>query len=234
MGINPEYFQETPEEREIRKRATTGKRIRILVVVCIVAVGARIFIKNPEPPKPPDHSNKQVRVLPGMLENIPESARVHMNQQMLAKLQSAEQPKDIGLPAIKPQEAIAQYKPVEPPPGTIVSPESTMSFQYAQRAKRIIEPEIPPEEKTKTTVVAFASGGYLLVEQAVRVRNNVEIKVDASMIAGLPSHLVKSVKENAVGWQEPVPAGHVRLKPAKGITIVVEKSIGERITVPKA
>ena len=70
-------------------------------------------------------------------------------------------------------------------------------------------------------------------EKAEKANNGVDILVDRSMQAHLPSNIISSVSNNALTWKEPIPAGYTELKPAKGITITVQKSIANRITILK-
>src|SRR5690349_9386264 len=116
MAMNVTLITESPEEREIRIRKTTLRRIRALAATFGVAILARIFVKNPPPPKTPDYGKDAVRFIPGMLDAIPASERARMDPKLLAKMQQMDN--DFRHGRIQTTEAPAgpvAYKAVESP-----------------------------------------------------------------------------------------------------------------------
>jgi hypothetical protein len=230
---------ETPEEREIRRRRSTARRIRTMVVIFGVAVTARIFIKNPPPPKTPDYSKYKVRYVPGMLDAIPASERSRMDPKILAQIQQTDVDARNGrLAQTAPVNAFAKqpYKAAETPLPNISQEEKDRQFAYVyekrreERMHQLEEQEI--HDTTKSTVVEFLGGGYLRVEKAAEGNRICEIKVDRKTIAAVPARLVKNVRPDAAEWTPPLSKNQVQLKPARGITIVIGRNIASRITMP--
>lgn len=238
MGIQLTGLGETSEERSLRLRQATIKRIRILVIVCVISIGARIFIKNPPPPKPRDVSKVAIRYTPGMLDNMSASTLKRMDPILLARLQKADQ--DARRARMIQSQNLVQsnYRPAEVPLTNKAEEEAYKQLEFIYAKKR--ETQIHEKEKreardlTKTMLVQFRSGGYLKAEKASHVQQSCEIQVDRTMMATLPKKLVASVSDNAVTWKAPIPQGFVQLKPAKGITITVLKQSAERITIKKS
>jgi hypothetical protein len=229
IEITVAAFSETPEEREIKKRAAFKKRLLILSSTLIISVVARFIIKDPPPPKVVDRTNDQVRYFPGMLDGLPPSERAKLKPQMIAKMMEADNAKSS---LTRPSEvAVAQgsYKPASPLPGT--EPPAYQIATRPQNRTKINVVETPPD-LSKPMLVHFNNGNYLRVEKANLNAGNVQIRFDRTLVANFPSTLVSSVDPNGLNWEEPVPKGYVRLKPAKGISITVRKELGEQITVP--
>jgi hypothetical protein len=82
-------------------------------------------------------------------------------------------------------------------------------------------------------LVLLRHGRYLKAEEVKQKGARTEIRIDNSMLALLPNKLVSSVSNDALHWEEPIPRGRVRLKPAPGITITVSRTTSRRITVKK-
>lgn len=217
-------------ERDQLQRIKAQKRIRLLAILTVMVVTARIFIKNPEPPKKAVHHNKPVRALPGMLARMPASERAKLSPEMVAKLQEADRTR--GLQAA-PTEVLVK-KPTAADSTTLAAvPKSAreeFSYEEAPHRKQPETPEI--KDIRKTTLVMLRNGRHIKAESAAKNQQNVEIVVsNVAMVARLPANMVASISENALTWHEPVPAGFVQLRPAKGITIQVEKDVARRITI---
>lgn len=235
MKIN--VIRETPEEREIRIRTQTKKRIAILASVCIVCVLARILIPKPPPPKAPDHTDKPFKALPGLLEKIPEATKAKMDPKIIAQLKKAdEEAAKIKQGNIPDAIANKPYIPPELPAENLEDKEKMKEiiYQYAKRQRiREITQEAEAASSSKTMLVLFKRGGHVKAEKANTTPSYVSIEIDRNMAVQVPTNLVKSVTANAATWEEPVPRGEKRLKPAKGITIQVSAATAKRITVKK-
>ncbi len=229
---------ETPEEREIRKRKQTVKRIRIMMTIFGMAIVARVFIKNPPPPRTPDYSKYKVRYVPGMLDAIPAAERSKMDPKILARIQQADDDARYKRTNLPPMTALAKgpYKASETPLASQTQQEVERQFAYSYEKRRhekihqLEEQEL--RSTTKTTVVEFAGGGYVHVEKAARDKRVCEIKFDRSISASVPSTMVKNVRTDAADWSPPLSKGEVSLKPARGITIILQRQLATRITIP--
>jgi hypothetical protein len=227
MGIYSE------EEMEQNKRAATRKRIKILALVGVVCVIARLVIKNPPPPKPRDLTDVQVQYTPGLLESMPLSVKKKMDPIILAKLELAQKEYERGQITVPDR---ARYRPAEMPMQNKEDVEAyhQQVFIYEKRRQSI---EVKKEQKmrdiSKATLVQFSSGGYIKVERANQSQKGVHIEYDRSVLASLPKRMVSSINENALDWEAPVKNGFVRLKPARGITVTVAKNTAKRITINK-
>lgn len=230
---------ETPEERELRKRNTMLRRIRILAALCVMVILARIFIKDPVPPKAPDYARETVRYVPGMLDGMPASQRAKLSAIQMARLQKAEQEYKTVQAKKAPLDMFAKshYRPSEVPL-TNQSEEEALKQQiytYAKR-RRAEEKRLAKQEavnQTQKMLVMLQNGGYLKAEQADQTAGAVRVRVDRSLQLSLPQKMVRSVSDNAVGWKKPVPPGFVEVQPANGITIVVSQESAKRISVRK-
>ena len=226
---------ESPEERETRKNIQTKKRIVFLTGLVIVSLAAKVVFKNPPPPKTPDHSDRPFRAIPGILKNLPESERKKLTPQQIAMLEEADR---TGGRPDKKKEMLAQkpYTPAEPARDlSQINVKEFKAYEYASKKVTPVERQKPETiDRSKDTLILFARGGHLKVEQAERINGAVRIAFDKTIHASVPRFLVRSVQSNASGWVEPVPRGKSLLKPAQGITIIVAARIAKRITVQKS
>jgi hypothetical protein len=230
---------ENPEQREIRRRQQTKRRIRAMTVIFGLSIATRVFIKNPPPPKTPDYSKYKVRYVPGMLDAIPAAERAKMDPKVLARIQQADDEarnKRAGTPTPVYAAAKGPYKATEVPIASQTQEEKELQFEYVYakqrqaKAQQLERQEI--HDTTKSTVVEFAGGGYIFAERAARDGRVCKIKLDRNTIAAVPSTLVKSLRTDAAGWTPPLAKGEVMLKPARGITIVLQRQVANRITIP--
>jgi len=233
-------IQETYEEKQQRKQRESRQRIRALVAVCVVSVIARLVIKDPAKQVAELHPEAQVKILPGMLASLPASERARLDPKVVAQLMLAdEQAKEKKIAPAKPEQfAGGAYKPAQAPEDTDTLGERAkqMQYAYAKRQRSIDEEKAKMETKIEAvnkTLIQFSNGRSLRVLRAQRDANDTTIRM-AGLSATLPNRLIRSVTDNAEAWQEPVPAGKVVIKPARGITIVVDKETARRITVKKA
>ncbi len=222
------------DTREYQKRVSTQKRIVFFSVLIVVSLIARFIVKDPEPIKKAVHTNVKVRYLPGMLDNMPVAQRSKLSPEQIAKFLEADENAKKGLS--KPAEALA-LNPFQPPiEMKIARAEEKPILPVAETPEPTKRPRFKPKveeprDLTKPMLVFFRSGGVIQVAKASREKDNVNIEVDRSMAAGFPGTMVKEINENAATWTEPVPSGHVKLKPARGITVIVQKEIASRISV---
>src|SRR5262245_26995045 len=108
LEVNNADFE---QQREIEKRQAIQRRLRTLGAVFLICVVARIFIKNPEPPKQPRHAGEPLRAMPGMLRNIPEAQRDKISPELLAQLKAADR-KQASMPsAVASTPKTESYKP---------------------------------------------------------------------------------------------------------------------------
>jgi len=228
-------FSSTISDEEIarQKIAKAKKRFVILFVLLVITAGARLIVKNPPKPKLADHSKESFRALPGVLENLPVAEQMKLSPQKIAAYREA----DLREIAKRmPKTEMAPYIPAEAPMENIqdkVEYERLLAKFEEKRRKMEDEHKTLSRDLSKDTLVMFKAGGYIKAEGAAKNENSVEIEYNKNFHAKLPGTLVKTIKENAVDWEEPVPNGFVKLHPAKGITVVVAKNISPRITVLK-
>jgi hypothetical protein len=238
MSIGGQTF-ETPEEREIRVRRNTAKRVRFIVAILGVSIVARIFVKNPPPPQAVQYSASEVRFVPGMLDAIPASERNKMDPRMLARMQQLDDEARRGAKPSPPASAVAEtpYKASETPLASEAEAEKTRQFAYSYAKKRqevlMAMEEIQVRNTSKTTLVQFTRGGYLHVEQAIKTPRNCEIRFDRTLVANLPSKMVQDVTADAAAWTPPLSSREVELKPARGITIILERQLARHVTVAR-
>jgi hypothetical protein len=236
MAIDISGAVSSVEERERQRRNAERKRLFILASACIAVVGVRLLIKNPEPPKAADHSDKPFRALPGVLDNIPAAERSKIKPEILAQLREAD------LKATKKADPVEQffersrghYQPADTPNENPKDKEMEKEFQYQYvHRQRIIEQkkEAVVIDPYKSTLVRFKNGRYVKARSTHSADPFLAIVLDKTMVASLNKKQIISVTNDAQTWQEPVPKGTVRLKPAKGITITVDKNTAERITI---
>lgn len=217
------------EEQQAQQRAQARARARNLVITLSVLLVARLLIKNPKPPKTPDHSNAPIEIVPGMLDTIPLSALSKMDPRLIEKM------KKVDYEAKHPKVPAGFYIPAD----EVVSNEAAavvrQEFVIHENRQRRIKKEREEMEKpdpSKTVVVLFKSGGHIKTQKSDIAGDTLDIRLDKTMRAQLPAKLVNAIQENALNWQEPVPNGDVRIKPAKGITITLGKEIAKRISLP--
>lgn len=239
MGIQLQLsaFQDSPEQREQKRRAALRKRLLILGSSLLVAVLARLMIKNPPPPKQVDRSRDEIRYVPGMLDALPASERVKLDPKVVAKMMEVDENARRGIKMAPAQTEVAQtgttYKPTEP-----LFQDEREAVQYKenlaynlQRRRKLKETVTEQVDTSKVMVVQFRKGGYIRAEKAAEHINQVEIRVNRALLARYPNRLVSGIKANGLSWEEPVPAGFVKLKPAKGITATLRKNTAERISI---
>jgi len=237
MGIQIQLsaFGASPEDREQNRRSALKKRIFILGTTLLLAVTARLIIKDPPPPKAPDRANDVVRYFPGMLDALPERERVKLDPKVLAKMLEADENAKKGLlsQAATPF-AKGSYTPTAPlSESEIEAAQYKQNLAYLlQKKRRGKELDAVPVDVSKVMLVHFIQGGYIRAENAQSKNKEVEIRVNRSLLVNLPAHLVRSINPDGLNWEEPIPKGFVRLRPAKGISITVRKEIGDQISTP--
>lgn len=238
MGIQLDItaLQDSPEERELRRRNATRRRIMVLGSTLGLAVLARVLIKDPQPPAPPDYSQDEIRYIPGMLDSLPPSERDRLDPKIIARMiQTDENARRGQLPSTETMLAQGEYQPAEPKFETDIEAEKYKDKVFAYAKRRRIEMEIEKaqmaQDLTKTMLVRFHGGGYVKAEKIGQRGHSTDIRIDKTISAQIPNQMILSVSANALTWKEPVPSGFVRLKPAKGITITVHKEIANRISV---
>jgi hypothetical protein len=169
---------------------------------------------------------------------MPQSVKNKMAPEQLARLQLAEEEALKKRQEAQPATMVAQtYQAPLPPVATgVTEGEKQQLFKLAKRRamERDLMEKYEEENRTQTTVVQFRGGGWLRAERATPTRRGFEIRVNRALVAQYPRHRVQLVRENAGDWQEPVPTGFVKIKPAKGITVILRRGTSKRITVKKS
>lgn len=224
---------ETIEEKEARKRQESAKRVKMLSVVAVLCLAARFVVKDPVKPPPPDHSNAPVKILPGMLASLPASERAKLSPQLLARMMEADAKARVD------QMAKADaYQPANAPPPRDVLGEKMKQEMYryarrqraADRKRRQFKEE---QEAPMKMLVRFTNGGRLRVEEARKGPEGVTVRLPG-LAATFPHRMVGAVVEHAKAAPEPVPPGKIRIKPARGITMIVDRDTARRITIARA
>jgi len=234
---------ETPEEAEARRRAATARRIKILVFLSVGVITARFVISDPKRKAPIDYTKAlQITIVPGMLDTMPAAARAALDPQLVAKMVVADEmarrgqtEKDFNAPVVP----AGTYRAADAPLVKDVEADLYKEQVFAYARKRRIETERvrrdeQPVDVSKSTLVQFRSGGYVLAEEAFQRPDDTYIRLSRTLEADFPSKWVTSIRKGAVGWQEPVPPGQVRIKPAKGITAVLHRDTARNVTINKA
>jgi hypothetical protein len=225
------------EEREKKRRAAEKKRRIILALLCVGAVVARLTIKNPPPPKPAYHDNYVA--LPGVLEKMSLADQAKLKPELLAQLKEADSKAKVPTKEQAVEAYFAKggrYTPADAPVENLNDKELQKEFQYQYaRRQKMIEQKKEAEilDPSKTMLVMFKNGRYVKARRTRDIDPFLAIEVDSTMAASLNKKMILSVSNNALTWVEPVPAGSVRLKPAKGITITVNQRIADQITILK-
>jgi hypothetical protein len=231
--ISPLPGAVSEEELSLQKMAATRKRFISLLVTLAILVTLRIIIKDPPKPKIPDRSKREFRALPGVLDNLPVSEQMKLTPQMVSALREADLKEQMKR---APKKIEGPYVPGEVPMENLqekVEYERLLAQFEEKRRKMLEEHKVEVRDLSKDTLVMFRTGGYIKAEDATIGKTAVEINYSKGFSAKLTRNMVKKIQENAVDWEEPVPAGFVKLKPAKGITVIVAKGTSEKITVLK-
>lgn len=230
--------QETPEELEIRRRKSMVKRMRNLSIVLIVSVTARFLIKDPVPPPPPDRSQKKIRYVPGMLEDISADRLSKMDPRLVAQMRAAEARYKEEQTYKSTPFLGGKYLPAEIPLTNEADAEELRQMQYTfakNKVNRIIEESVrQSRDLTKGMLIHFRGGGFIKAENAIPDRDGMRINFDRSLNVTLPKRFVLSTIPGSAKWKEPIRPGMVQLKPAPGITITVAKETAKRISVQKS
>lgn len=237
MAIDINEAVSVYEEREAQKRAATRKRTIRLIVICVVIGIVRLVVKDPPPPKRAEHARVPGVARPGMLDRIPLAEQAKMDPKILAQLREADT--KARTPGLKSAEEIVRgpYVPTEAPPEDVREKQldQEYAYQYVRRQKIVEEKkQVESVDVTKPTLVRFKHGRFVKARRARDVSPYMAIELDRTIVASLPKKIILSVTDDALTWKEPVEKGKVRLKPAKGITITVNKNIAQRITVLKS
>ncbi len=203
--------------------------------ITVLAIGARLLIKDPEPPRTPPRT-APIRIAPGVLQNLPQHVQDKLDPQVLAALRRADQD---ALEARETAVARSDYRPAETPLRNIEDEEAYrkevfVSAKRRQLMERQKENVILARDLSKPMLVRFRRGGTIRAEQARMIKDKVEIFYDKTLLAGVPRRSVLSVTEEGLTWKEPVPIGFVKIKPAKGITVTVKQGTAKRITIKKS
>lgn len=231
---------ETPEELEARRRAATARRIKIMAVLMVGVVIARIFVSDPKRKAPIDYTRQRnIRVVPGMLDTLPAATRASLDPQVVNQMVMADELArrgEFGKPQVP--EVVGHYQPANAPTEKDLEAEAYKEqlFAYARRRKIDLERRAEAEKSkdvSKATLVQFTSGGYILAEAAKQRPDETYIRLDHTIEANVPSGWVTSIRKDALDWKEPVPAGLVRLQPAKGITVILHRDAASRVTIQK-
>lgn len=223
--MEPVFDQESPEERELKKRISTARRIKILGAICLLTVVAKFFIKGPPPPKAPDHSNSATRISSAFLDTVPVTDRSRIAPEILAKLEAAKTESQVASANALP----AKYMPPEPP---VPLEHKEPAYQLAK--KKTPKKSPPATEETdvsKRTLVLLRDGRYFRARSADRVGDEVRIVLDGAIHLSLPRRLILSISDNAMTWREPIPLSYVQLHPAPGMTVILRKTTAKRITI---
>ncbi|OVE78331.1 hypothetical protein BVX98_00565 [bacterium F11] len=232
----PEFTNTIAEDREIQKQSALKKRVGIWATLLVAFILIRVVVKNPPAYKTPDHGNVPVKYVPGMLDAMPEEDRAKLTPSMIAKYREADQKAltEMASSGIEEKWVETKYIPQEAP--SEIRPEleayKETLFQYAKKRRKIeaFQEKLRAEQAiTKKMLVHFKPSGYVQAEEASFKPSHILIKVDESMLVRYPKRMVRSIKESPSNWVEPVPKGFVRLKPARGITMVVTKRTAKRI-----
>lgn len=240
MGIQLQLsaFQDSPEQREQKQRSALRKRVIMLVSTLSIAVGVRLVIKDPPPPQMVDRSKDEIRYIPGMLDALPASERVKLDPKVVAKMLEVDEQARRGIKPLPQSIASAgttstTYKPTDPlfeDEREAIQYKENLAYNLQHRRKhKVVVPE--RVDTTKTMVVQFRNGGYIRAEKALETVNLVQIRINRSLTAQVPTNMVSSIRTNGLNWEEPIPAGFVKMKPAKGISITLRKDTAKRISV---
>lgn len=243
MGV--EGLSPIPDEREYQKKDATKKRIVVLAVVFVVSLGAKFAIKPPPPPKAPDHSARPFRAIPGVLKNLSDADRNKLTPQQIAMLEEADrnvllrksgETAIAQIPSHTPASAAVKPTAISGTIQTVPQTTSTASspFLYKTAEKdRWVPPTPSKQDLTADTVVLFNRGGHLLAQDAERVNGSVGVTLNKTMFAKFSKSSIRQVIHTDGSWKSPIPKGFIELKPAKGITILVSRQTGRRITIKK-
>ncbi|MFN0116822.1 MAG: hypothetical protein ACKVQC_00830 [Elusimicrobiota bacterium] len=226
--------------KAFQKREAAKKRAKYLIGTLGVMIILRLILKNPEPPKAPDHSNVPFKALPGMLDAIPVSARSKLDPKLVVQMMQADEDFRRGK-SQKDNKSMAfkeTYKPADLSITTETEEEKLVqeAYQYAKKMKLLKDSQNDSQEQfdpNKSLVIRFASGGYVFAQDSWEVNNSRKIKIDQTMQAGIPNRMVESVTVRTADWKESVPKGFVKLKPAKGITAILNQNTAKKISIKK-
>jgi hypothetical protein len=171
-----------------------------------------------------------------MLDQLPNSALEKMDPKLVAQIRVAETNarqerliKEFLRPAVK-------YKPADVPLENAAAEEEFKQLQYVyikkrQQSLREQQRIIKQQDLTKPMLILFRRGGFVKAERSMPLPESYRISMDRSLTFTFPKKLVSLVSDNGKTWQEPIPKGQVRIKPAKGITVTVAKETAKRITI---
>jgi len=232
--INKEEMAQLKEEE---RQATTKARLRNFSILLGMVILARFLIPDPEPPKAPDHSKRPFTAVPGMLQLLPQEEIDRMDPVWIAKMQQADlNALDDGFTSTQDWET-EQYSPVKAPLDEMATAQEQYKeeiFRYLRKKqRRDILKKQEQVDRTKKMLVRFDSGGYIKAQKTWPKNGQIRIQINRGLIAGIPRNKIRSITKNALYWKAPIPKGHVQLKPAHGITIVVSNQTAKRISLKK-
>lgn len=237
MSRKQKKFQRSQEEQALLRKKNAAQRRRFLLVTCVLAIGARFLIKDPPPQKTPDRSQKSVRYVPGMLEDLSPSAMAKMDPKILAQMKIAQAKYKQEMQAAASAKGKIIYRPTDAPLANLADEEEVRQTQFIYEKKKQLQiraaKKMNPIDLTKDMLVRFQSGGAIKAEKTKPLTRDLQIQVDRTILATLPNKMVSTVQSNAAKWKEPIPAGFVQIQPANGITITVSRETAKRISIQK-
>lgn len=230
---------ETFGEKELRLRRESAQRLRVLVVVVVLSVVARLIISDPVKPPPPDHSGVPIKILPGMLAALPVSERAKLDPQLIARMMAADEEIRLKKPsAVQAPKVELAYKAADKPDSDdpLGEREKHRKYNLAMRQKAVDLAHAKMEQEKNApmkTLVRFTNGGALRVEDAHKAKDSLTIRL-VGIAATFPAAMVRSTSTNPADFTEPVPAGMVRIQPAHGITVTIAEGTAKRISISKS
>ncbi len=175
-------------------------------------------------------------MVPGMLDKLSASTLAKMDPVLLARIKAEEARMKEEELQKSASSKWGSYKPAEQPVTDSSEEEKLKQTQYAyikrqQKRMEQLETQRKAVDSSKNILILFRSGGLLKVENVDTQPHQYRIRVDKSLSASYSKSLVSAVNTDASTWTEPIPAGSVQLKPARGITITVARETAKRITL---
>jgi hypothetical protein len=138
---------DSPEEREIKRRQSTFKRVKFMGAILLISVIAKIFIKPPPPPKTPDRSKQTIRYVPGMLDQLPPSALEKMDPKILAQIRAEEMRQKNGGFESNETASNNNYQPSQVPLDNMMELEAHKQREFSYIKKMQLKQKVIKEEK---------------------------------------------------------------------------------------
>lgn len=207
MGMHLDLAAFADSDAELNKKIAYRKKLKMLSIVLVLAVVARIFIKNPPPPQPVVYTNQNFRALPGVLKNLSEADKQKFTPQQLAMMEEADRKAAMvkttaGINLTGDKKIVAK--------GTVQSASAGFKTKIPEvKSWKLPEAQAATAKSAPKTTVFFSRGGIIQAESVTRKNAIVTIRLNSSMVFQIPATSVSKIMEKSETWEAPIPSNYL-------------------------